>query len=141
METASLNNCFGCGKDNTAGLHLKNSYKDNKSHIDFEVKNEFCGHPGLLHGGIIGILFDEVMFHAIAQSGIEVVTLNMNVNYKNPAFEGDHLCCEGWMEKRDGRRIDVAAVITSSRTGKIIAEGMGKFLEVDLKEFLTSGKM
>ena len=37
METTNLNNCFGCGKDNPIGLHLKNRYIGNKSHIEFEV--------------------------------------------------------------------------------------------------------
>lgn len=137
METTNLNNCFGCGKDNSIGLHLRNSYIGEKSHIEFEVKAQYCGHPGLMHGGITGILFDEVMFYAIARSGIEAVTLNMNIEYISPALEGHILICEGEIENHDGRKIDVVAVINDAATGKLIAKAKGKFLVVDLNKVLN----
>jgi len=140
MKTVNLNNCFGCGKDNPIGLHLKNSYIGDKSHIEFEVKPQYCGHPGLMHGGVTGILFDEVMFHAIARLGIEAVTLSMNIEYINPALEGHILICEGEVEKQDGRKIDVVAVINDAESGKLIAKARGKFLEVDLDKVLKRGK-
>jgi uncharacterized protein (TIGR00369 family) len=138
METINLNRCYGCGKDNPIGLQLRNNYIGEKSHIEFEVKRDYCGHLGLLHGGVIGILFDEVMFHAIARLGIEIVTLSITIDYKNPALEGHHLICEAWIEKHDGRKIDIVAAIIDSETGKVIAESKGKYLEVDLKKVLES---
>jgi uncharacterized protein (TIGR00369 family) len=138
METINLNRCYGCGQDNPIGLKLKNKYIGEKSQIEFKVKHDYCGHPGLLHGGVVGILFDEVMFHAIARLGIEIVTLSITIDYKNPALEGHQLICEAWIEKHDGRKIDVVAVIIDSETGRVIAESKGKYLEVDLKKVLES---
>jgi uncharacterized protein (TIGR00369 family) len=141
METTSLNHCFGCGKDNPIGLHLKNTYISEKSHIEFKVNPEYCGHPGLLHGGVTCILFDEVMFYAVARLGIETVTLTITIDYKSPALEGHHLICEAWIKKHDGRKIDVVAIINDSETGRVIAEGKGKYLEVDLQKVLAAVNM
>jgi uncharacterized protein (TIGR00369 family) len=138
MKTTNLNNCFGCGKDNPIGLHLKNSYIGEKSHIQFEVKTQYCGHPGLMHGGVTGILFDEVMFYAIARLGIETVTLTMNIEYISPALEGHILICEAELENHDGRKIDVVAEINDAETGKLIGKAKGKFLEVDLDKVLKN---
>jgi acyl-coenzyme A thioesterase PaaI-like protein len=82
------------------------------------------------------VLFDEAMFHAIAQSGIEAVTVSMNIEYVSPAFEGHILVCEGEVEKRDGRKIDVIAALTDAASGKLIAKARGRFLEVDLDKIL-----
>ncbi len=137
MEDTNLNNCFGCGKDNPIGLQLENSYVGEKSHIEFEVRPPYCGYPGLMHGGVTGVLFDEVMFHAIARLDIETVTLNMNIDYVGPALEGHLLICEAEIENHEGRKIDVVAQINDAATGKLIAKAKGKFLQVDLKKVLT----
>jgi uncharacterized protein (TIGR00369 family) len=141
MGLSGLNFCFGCGKDNSIGLHLENRYIGNRSHIEFEARTEYCGHPGLLHGGITGILFDEVMFYAIARSGTEAVTLKMTINYSSPALEGDHLICEAWIENQEGRKIDVVAIITEKNSGRVIAESKGKYLKVDLQKVLNKYKV
>ncbi|NLA43625.1 hypothetical protein GX865_05800, partial [Candidatus Saccharibacteria bacterium] len=54
-----------------------------------------------------------------------------------PAFEGHVLVCEGEIEKRDGRKIDVIATLTDAASGKLIAKARGRFLEVDVKKVLN----
>lgn len=136
MEKVNINNCYGCGKDNPTGLRLNVSHIGDKSHIEFEVKPRYCGYPGVMHGGVAAILFDEAMFHAIAKSGIEAVTASMSIEYISPAFEGHVLVCEGEIEKRDGRKIDVIATLTDAASGKLIAKARGRFVEVDLEKVL-----
>ncbi|HPP36323.1 MAG TPA: PaaI family thioesterase [Clostridiales bacterium] len=138
MDIVNIHNCYGCGKDNPVGLRLNISHIGDKSHIEFEVKPQYCGYPGVLHGGLAAVLFDEAMFHAIAKSGIEAVTASMSIEYISPAFEGHILVCEGEIENRDGRKIDVVATLTDKASGRIIAKARGRFLEVDLKKVLDS---
>ncbi len=140
MSTVNTDNCFGCGKDNPVGLRLNIRHIGDKSHFEFEVKPQYCGYPGVLHGGIFAVLFDEAMFHAIAKSGIEAVTVSMDIDYVSPAFEGHILVCEGEVEKRDGRKIDVIATLTDAASGKLIAKARGRFLEVDLNKVLDRNK-
>lgn len=136
MEIANLNRCFGCGEDNPVGLRLKITYVNDKSHIEFIVGPDYCGYPGIMHGGAIATLVDEAMFHAVARLGVKAVTTSMTVDFKNPALEGHHLVSEAWVKNRagKGKRIEVDAVVTDSGTGKVIAEGKGKFAVTDFKK-------
>lgn len=136
MDFSQYRYCFGCGADNPAGLQLKPQYKGEKSHIEFLVKSEYCGYPGVLHGGVAGILFDEAMFYAIARTGMETVTLSMTIDYKSPALINERLVCEGWIEKQEGRKIEVAAIIQEQSTGRVTASGRGNFLQIDAAAFL-----
>ena len=44
MGTVNTDNCFGCGKDNPVGLRLNIRHIGDKSHIEFEVKPQYCGY-------------------------------------------------------------------------------------------------
>ena len=132
MNSNDLNRCFGCGADNPIGLHLTKEYRGDRSHIEFTVKTEHAGHPGLMHGGITCVLFDEVMYHSIARKGIVAVIARMEVDFRRPALVGDLLICEAEMVKQEGRKIFVEATIVNGRTQVLIAEAKGLFIEVDL---------
>lgn len=134
MRPLKLNRCFGCGTDNPIGLQLHNTYVGEKSHIEFDVTADYCGYPGLLHGGVIGLLLDEAMYFAVAKLEIETVTVNLNIDYRSPALAGERLLCEAWIVKHDGRKIDTVAELKEIKTGRIIAEGKGKCLKVDLQK-------
>jgi uncharacterized protein (TIGR00369 family) len=136
VETTSLSRCFGCGKDNPIGFRLEKSYRGEKSYIEFKVGADYCGHPGILHGGVISLLFDEVMFYAAAKTSKEIVTVGMNVAFKNPAYENHTLICEAWITKENGKMIEVDGIIHDQETKKTIAKAQAQFLEIDLKRFL-----
>lgn len=90
-----------------------------------------------MHGGVTCVLFDEVMFHAIARKGVVAVIAKMAVDYRSPALVGDLLVCEAEVVKYDGRKIDVLATIVNGKTNAIVAEGRGLFVEVDLEKLLV----
>ena len=46
--------------------------------------NQFEGHPGFLHGGIIATLLDETMSKAVRARGLTAMTRHMEVDYKRP---------------------------------------------------------
>jgi uncharacterized protein (TIGR00369 family) len=113
---------------------LVKSYVDDKSHIEFDVRPEHTGYPGILHGGITCVLMDEVMFHAIARLGVAAVTVTLAVSYRRPALTGYHLVCDAWVSAREEDEIEVSAKIVEAKTQAFIAEGKGWFKEVDPEE-------
>ena len=137
MKSVDLSRCFGCGADNPLGLQLIKKYVGDKARIEFTVKPEYTGYPGLMHGGITCVLFDEVMYHAIARKGIIAVIAKMTVDYRSPAVVGDILLCEAWILKHEGRKLDISASIINGRTGALVAEGKGLFIEVDIDKLLV----
>jgi hypothetical protein len=64
-------NCFGCGADNPWGLHLIFFAEPGGavySHWTPQVNHQ--GYDGMVHGGIISTVFDEVMAWSVTNAGI-----------------------------------------------------------------------
>lgn len=141
MDKSALHLCYGCGKDNPAGMQVVIAAAGGgMSRVEYRVKAEYCGHPGILHGGLFGVLFDEAMYHAVAEPGIDFVTLSLAIEYKSPARENRLLICEGREESRNGRKREVSAVLRDMETGKLLAEGRGMYLRADLNKSEEGGK-
>lgn len=137
MSPADLSHCYGCGAENPRGLHLRKSYADGCARIEFEVLPEHNSYPGLMHGGLTCVLMDEVMYCAISHLGIEAVTVSLTVDYRSPAMVGQRLVCEAQVVERKGREIEVRASIVEAVSERLVAEGRGRFLEVDLERFMA----
>jgi len=132
--------CYVCGPDNKAGLHLKNRYIDGKSHMEFTPDENMIGlvtrKSSLMHGGFTSMLFDEVMTYVLMGQGFETVTLNMSIDYVSPAWTGHHMTAEGWIERREGKKIWTAAEIIDDETGETVAKATGLYYRVNLSEFI-----
>jgi acyl-coenzyme A thioesterase PaaI-like protein len=53
--------CFICGLENPVGLHL-HIYETDPGVVEttYTAPEHFQGYPGVLHGGIVGALIDEI---------------------------------------------------------------------------------
>ena len=52
------NVCFGCGTENTDGLHIKSYWDGEESKCHWTSEDKYRGWPGLLNGGIMASLVD-----------------------------------------------------------------------------------
>ena len=53
----------------------------------FHIGPRLCGHPGFVHGGLLGVMLDEVFSRCISASfpsGLGM-TANLNIDYRKPA--------------------------------------------------------
>ncbi|NHI90058.1 MAG: PaaI family thioesterase [Candidatus Thorarchaeota archaeon] len=50
--------CWGCGKNNEHGLHLKSHWEDNETVAVWKPKEHHMAFPGIMNGGIIATLID-----------------------------------------------------------------------------------
>ncbi len=81
--------CFICGVQNPVGLHLS-IYNDPDDHCIYSnvtVPDHFQGYPGVVHGGIVAAMLDEVSGRAILIDGDDqnlMVTLKLEVKYRCP---------------------------------------------------------
>jgi acyl-coenzyme A thioesterase PaaI-like protein len=53
--------CFGCGADNDASLGLQIAVDAGRVRSTITLDEHYVGAPGLVHGGILTTLLDEVM--------------------------------------------------------------------------------
>ncbi len=85
----SSRNCFVCGVQNPIGLKLV-FVDDGQSTVRAEVSvpDQYNGYPGVVHGGIVAAILDEVSGRALIARGHDVenlfITLKMELRYRQP---------------------------------------------------------
>ena len=59
--------CFACGELNEIGLHLQLQLTPAHCHVELTLPDRFEGWEGLIHGGIVSTILDEVMAWALVE--------------------------------------------------------------------------
>ena len=86
---------------------------------------------GILHGGIISTLLDEVITHiGIESFAGPAVTAQLKVRFRNPAPTGVKLLVTAKRIKMSRRLIEATAVVELSDS-TVIATGIGKVMPVN----------
>ncbi len=86
------------------------------------------GAPGLVHGGIVATLLDEILGHAAISGGASVVTATLQIRYHAPTPLHVPLRCEGWLVEQSGRRYKLKGHVLHA--GKRTASAEGVFVDV-----------
>lgn len=78
-------NCFGCSKNNIQGLHLRFWLTEKGCYTRCAIPDHLCGIDGLVHGGIITLLLEEVaQWTIISHLGRFGMTREISVRYLKP---------------------------------------------------------
>ncbi len=129
METLpSYKTCFVCGKENSHGLRLQLFADQHSVRGIFRPRDFLCGYPGIVHGGILASVADEVMWWAASwKKASSCVTVELNVKYLKPApTDGEYeLIAQVKNEKK--RIVEVEGEVRD-KGGQIYAAAWGKYL-------------
>jgi uncharacterized protein (TIGR00369 family) len=96
--------CFVCGRQNPIGLQLE-FYEDHESNeikAEVTVPDVYQGYPGIVHGGIISAILDEVSGRAMMIEGGEdalFATLRLTIRFRRPTPTETPLTAVGWVEQ------------------------------------------
>ncbi len=127
MSERKYDRCFVCGKANPIGLKLDFSYDEaGAAYATLAVDQVFEGYPGVVHGGILSTLLDEVMAKAVIQSGKVAVTAKLSIGYRKALSSGQTVIIKGWITRAKTRTISTAASI-SDESG-VYAEAEAVFI-------------
>ena len=139
MSIKHIEHCFVCGKKNPLGLHAV--FKRDKDEIigEFIPKKEHEGAKGILHGGFISALFDEVMIHlahTVISPGQDTPTASLAIRFYKPVPTGKKIILEAANIKKHSRLIQAQASI-KFEDGTLVARAEGKFIIINqnLKDF------
>ncbi len=122
--------CFGCGRLNTAGHHLKSYWEGEESVCRYTPDPKYTGgFPGFLYGGIIASLIDchgagTAAAAKAREDGKPIsrfVTASIKVDYLAPTPINTELEVRGKPVEIKGRKVLVD--LTVSAAGKICATG------------------
>ncbi|MFW5971960.1 MAG: PaaI family thioesterase [Bacillota bacterium] len=120
--------CFACGKNNPISLGLNfESSGENTVKCDFTPAPVHQGYEGIVHGGIVSTLLDEAMVSAIIEKGVEAVTAELNVRFRQESIIGQRLLIEGKISRQKSRLIFTEARIVDEE-GNIKASASAKFM-------------
>lgn len=122
-------NCFVCGDENDCGLKVDFFYDQGVAKAEYLPDKRFQGYKGILHGGIISSLLDEVMIKAVIAQNLLVVTAEIEVKFLKPIKIGERLFLKGKIVEEKGR-IFVAEGEARNSKKELVATGKGKFFKV-----------
>jgi uncharacterized protein (TIGR00369 family) len=120
-DTKDVPMCFGCGRDNTIGLKLDFHQEGESVRAEFIPGEMYQGWPGVVHGGLICTMLDEVIGYAAGYQGLYAVTVKMEVCYRKPAMIGQRLLLCARVKSVSGRTVVCDGEI-QLEDGTLIAE-------------------
>ena len=126
MNFVDDNNCLFCGSQNPYGFHLLFRQEDAFTVTETSVPWYYQGFKGVVHGGIVAALLDEVMSHSLKNAGIEAVTGTLEARYIKPLLTERPLLARGEILKREGRIIEAQGEVIQE--GEVVARGKGVFV-------------
>jgi len=113
-------NCFACGELNEIGLHLKLNLEPGRCWTEMTMPRRVEGWEGIIHGGILCTILDEVMAWSLVSKDNWGVTARLNVTFRKPVNVGQAIRAEGWITE-DRRRLQATA-------GRIVDAASGEEL-------------
>jgi acyl-coenzyme A thioesterase PaaI-like protein len=127
--------CFLCGLENPVGLHL-HIYETEPGVVEttYVAPEHFQGYPGVLHGGIVGAIIDEISGRALMGSDPMnprfMFTARLEVKYRKNVPIGKLLKIVGKAGKSKSRSAEAWAGIYEAETGELLAEGTTLLMNV-----------
>lgn len=128
LELRDDNGCFVCGKENPLGLHLEFAFEGNEYVTYFTPRREHQGWIGIVHGGLVSTVLDEVMVRGTWELGHRTATAEITVRLKKPAPIGMPIRFAARIEKENSRLMEASAKATLN--GELIAEATGRMIKV-----------
>jgi len=132
--------CFICGLENPVGLHL-HIYEIEPGVVEttFTAPDHFQGYPGVLHGGIVSAIIDEIAGRT--HMGIDpdnprfMFTARLDVKYRRNVPVGRPLKIVGKSGKSKSRSAEAWAGIYDSGSNELLAEGNVLLINVPQDQF------
>lgn len=133
-KQANSNNCFVCGLSNPSGLHL-HFYQTAPGEVTVEtVLPEHCqGYPGVVHGGIVAAMLDEVSGRSQMGDDPEhprfMFTAKLEVKYCKNVPVGKPIRLVGRAGKSRGRTATASGAIYDA-DGNLLAQSEALLVDV-----------
>jgi uncharacterized protein (TIGR00369 family) len=133
--------CFVCGESNAIGLKLRFETDGNIVRTRFTPRPEHIGFKGVIHGGIIATLLDEIMVWACAvQTKRFGYCAEMTARFLKPLRPGEEIIATGELSANRRNKILEAKAEVRNQAGELLASATGKYLPVkasDLSDMAT----
>ncbi|MFN9303660.1 MAG: DUF4505 family protein [Candidatus Kapaibacterium sp.] len=133
LQPRKDNTCFGCGDANPHGLQLSFLYNEQEKAAEswFVPPSFMNGSLGIMHGGFVALLLDEVMGKTLSGQGVKAPTGTLNVRYHRPTPIGQTLYLKGKQISEQGRKFVIHGEIRDEHH-QLLAEAEGLFIRIHI---------
>ncbi|MBW2039414.1 MAG: PaaI family thioesterase [Deltaproteobacteria bacterium] len=133
MELVKDKRCFVCGEENRDGLKLRVLRDGDKGvKAEFVAHDRYRGWSTYLHGGVVSLIFDELLGWNSFYLGYDAMTARMEVRYRKPIPLGSRVIFKGTLEKETKGLLEIKTV-AYLEDGSLAAEGRGKMVIINQK--------
>ena len=123
--------CFVCGIENPHSLKVKVEQDGpNQVKAEFIADDRFRGWSDYLHGGILSLIFDEMLGWLSRYMGHDAMTARLEMRYRKPVPLGSRLTFRGALERQVKGILDIN-LCAKFEDGTLAAEGKGRMMIVD----------
>jgi len=129
-------NCFGCGKENTQGLHADFRFDSSSGEVrfDYQPRPFQEGAPGYAHGGILASLVDEAQGDLCFHLGHFVMTDQLITKYHKAVNLEEPVRIRAWLTSARKRRLYTRATI-HSQAGDILVSSRARWYIMNERVF------
>lgn len=132
--------CFGCGDLHPTGLHLV-AYAGEGLDItaEFKVTENHQGAPGLAHGGLLSLAFDEALGKLMWLLRAPAVTARLETDFLAPVPIGTTIYISARITGVQGRKVySEAEGRLNGPDGVLAVRAASLFIVVPMKHFLEN---
>jgi uncharacterized protein (TIGR00369 family) len=133
--------CFGCSTTNSYSLGLRFYLSENGCYTKCSIPDYLCGIDGIVHGGMIALLLDEVsQWTMIARIGKMGLTREISVRYLKPVPTNTEIIVEAKIETQDERDTVLHSTVRS-KDNELLAEGESRWMMASLSVIAKVSKV
>ena len=132
--------CFGCGELHPTGLHLvAHAGLETNLTAEFTVTENHQGAPGLAHGGLLSLAFDEALGKLMWLIRSPAVTARLETDFLKPVPIGSTLHITAEITGQVNRKVYTSAEgRLDSPDGPLAVSASGLFVIVPMNHFMTN---
>ena len=129
--------CLGCGPQNPHGFQIHVHSTQSGVHLRHAFDNRHVGAPGVVHGGAVAAVLDDLFGFLLFKAGGPAVTRQLTVDYLAPLQLGVTYDFTAAIDDLQGRKLHVSALVADPR-GATVATASALFIMVDIEHFRTA---
>ena len=123
--------CFACGSLNEQGMGLVLHVEPGRSWTELALQPRFEGWSGIVHGGILCTILDEVMAWALVGEENWGLTARLSVQFRRPVPTDRLIRAEGTVTRNRRRVVDTAGRIVDGTTDEVLATATATYMAAD----------
>eukprot|EP00128_Syssomonas_multiformis_P013946 Colp12_sorted_trinity150504_noHs@3315 len=115
------------GKGKLESVRLFHNKAEDRVHAVVRLGEDLTGHPGIVHGGLIATIFDEIFGGTAWMKSGPVFTAYLTINYRKPVPAGTVLMFTGNVKEIKGRKVFIDGTAVD-KNGEAYADANALFV-------------